>query len=182
MKKFANEIMKNMAKELNIFQREKKSASFIKQLIKMADYYDKKGMEKIANHIDDLLYVFAKFPGFLNQIDNLQQPKNPKGSPRRAYYEALENGPSDRTREIVLFSPYWTYKYAKNIDKGPRDDTRSAALIGPWWAFQYAKNIDQKFRDDTFNAVKNQVYYSKHLDQTINIEQEYIDNIGIGKP
>ena len=68
MKKFANEIMENMAKELNMFQKEKKSASFIKQLVKIANHYDKKGMKKIANHIDDLLYVFAKAPDLIDQF------------------------------------------------------------------------------------------------------------------
>ena len=158
----------------------KGSQMFFNQLISLADYYDKYNMKKIADYIDDLLYVFSENKQINNMLDleTIQQHTQKKGSPRLAYYEALENGPNDKTREIVLYSPYWSYQYAYNIDQGPRDDTRNAVLWGPWWAFQYARNIDKIPREDTFDAVKNQTYYSNRLKKLINIEKEYLEEIG----
>jgi len=41
---------------------------FINQLISLADHYDKKGMKKIANHIDSLLYIFAEDVDFVKSL------------------------------------------------------------------------------------------------------------------
>ena len=177
MKKFANEIMENMAKQLNVFQKEKKSASFIKQLIKMANHYDKKGMEKIADHIDDLLYVFSKTAKTIS--DSLEEPneekieevfKKEKQDPIKKNVQLdlpIEDAIKERekieeevaqkdSREIGKFfdkiKSFAKRAYEKALESGPSDDTRKYACLDPEYACKYAFEVDKESREDTREA------------------------------
>jgi len=80
-------------------------------------------------------------------------------TPKEAYMKALEEGPSDSTRQAVLGDIVWSYMYAQWVDGSPRDDTRQAVLSSPeWsspeWSFKYTKNVDPSPHPDIIKIMK----------------------------
>jgi len=61
-----------------------------------------------------------------------------------ALKEALDNGPSDKTRDICCRTAGGAFVYAKNVDQGPHPATRAAACRAPFWAIFYMKFVDKE--------------------------------------
>ena len=151
-----------------------KSWLFLNQLTKLADYYDKKNMKKIANHVDDLLYVFSKTAKTIS--DSLEEPneeetfKEEKQSPiekniqldlpiediRKERKEIEEETARKDSREIGKFfdkiKSFAKRAYEKALENGPSDDTRKYACLSPEYACKYAFEVDEEPREDTREA------------------------------
>ena len=72
-------------------------------------------------------------------------------TPEQAYYKAIEEGPSNKTRQAMLYDDYYAYSYACDIDKSIYwNDSEDIYIITLkhcylWKKYVKSRNLSIKF-------------------------------------
>jgi hypothetical protein len=98
-----------------------------------------------------------------------------------AFKWAKRHGPSDKSREAVYESPYFSFLYAEEVDKGPHIVTRHAVLSDPSLALKYAKYIDKGPHDDTRKAASKTAKSAFVYAYTVDGHSHPVTRAGVAK-